>query len=58
MTIYAVQASALHAGQVLADLLQDLGGKVEQGELVTREKSAGRMLSQAVYARWVSAKYK
>jgi len=58
MTIYAVQASALHAGQVLADLLQDLGGKVEQGELVTREKSAGRLLSQAVYARWASTKYK
>jgi hypothetical protein len=27
-------------------------GTVESGELVTREQSAGRLLSQAVYARW------
>jgi 23S rRNA (cytosine1962-C5)-methyltransferase len=27
-------------------------GKFEMGELVTREQSAGRLLSQAVYARW------
>jgi hypothetical protein len=27
-------------------------GKLEMGELVTREQSAGRLLSQAVYARW------
>jgi 23S rRNA (cytosine1962-C5)-methyltransferase len=58
MTIYAVQASALHTGQALADLLQDFGGQVEQGELVTREKSAGRLLSQAVYARWANTKYR
>jgi hypothetical protein len=29
-------------------------GTVESGELVTREGSAGRLLSQAVYARWES----
>jgi hypothetical protein len=27
-------------------------GNIEMGELVTREQSAGRLLSQAVYARW------
>ena len=52
LTIYAVQASAIHAGQALADTLKGFGGSVEQGELVTRERSAGRLLSQAVYARW------
>ena len=27
-------------------------GNIEMGELVTREQSARRLLSQAVYARW------
>jgi len=53
-TVYAVQASALHVGQVLGELMRDFGGTVESGELVTREQSAGRLLSQAVYSRWSS----
>ena len=51
-TIYAVRASALHVGQALEEIMKDFGGVVERGELVTREKSAGRLLSQAVFARW------
>jgi 23S rRNA (cytosine1962-C5)-methyltransferase len=54
VTVYAVQASALHVGQALRELMRDFGGTVESGELVTREQSAGRLLSQAVYARWLS----
>jgi len=53
-TIYAVQASALHVGQALEAMMGDFRGNVESGELVTRETSAGRLLSQAVYARWSS----
>jgi 23S rRNA (cytosine1962-C5)-methyltransferase len=52
VTLYAVRASAIHAAQALDDMLQKYKGKLESGELVTREKSAGRFLSQAVYARW------
>jgi len=51
-TVYAVQASAIHIGQALQDMMSMYGGKVESGELVTREQSADRLLSQAVYARW------
>jgi 23S rRNA (cytosine1962-C5)-methyltransferase len=51
-TLYAVRASAIHVAQALEDMMQDFGGKIEMGELVTREESAGRLLSQAVYARW------
>jgi 23S rRNA (cytosine1962-C5)-methyltransferase len=54
VTVYAVQASALHVGQALRELMRDFGGTVESGELVTREQSAGRLLSQAVYSRWLS----
>jgi 23S rRNA (cytosine1962-C5)-methyltransferase len=51
-TVYAVQASAIHVGQTLEAMMRDFGGSVDSGELVTREQSAGRLLSQAVYARW------
>ena len=51
-TIYAVRASAIHIAQAMDDMMSGFGGKIEMGELVTREQSAGRLLSQAVYARW------
>ena len=51
-TVYAVRASAIHVAQAMDDMMKGFGGKIEMGELVTREQSAGRLLSQAVYARW------
>ena len=52
MTLYAVRASAIHVAQALDEMMKGYGGKIDSGELVTREQSAGRLLSQAVYARW------
>jgi 23S rRNA (cytosine1962-C5)-methyltransferase len=52
VTIYAVRASAIHVAQALDEMMKKYPGNIDQGELVTREKSAGRLLSQAVYARW------
>jgi 23S rRNA (cytosine1962-C5)-methyltransferase len=54
-TIYAVRASAVHAAQALEEMMKGFDGNVKSGELVTREKSANRLLSQAVYARWSRA---
>ena len=54
VTVYAVKASAIHVGQALQEMTFKFEGTVESGELVTREQSAGRLLSQAVYARWSS----
>jgi 23S rRNA (cytosine1962-C5)-methyltransferase len=51
-TIYAVRASAVHVAQAMDDMMKGFGGRIEMGELVSREQSAGRLLSQAVYARW------
>ena len=51
-TVYAVRASAIHVAQAMEDMMSGFGGKIEMGELVKREQSAGRLLSQAVYARW------
>ncbi len=55
LTIYAVKAPAVHLYYALEELLKGFGGNLECGELVTEEKSAGRWLSQAVYARWCAA---
>ncbi len=53
-TVYAVRASAIHVAQAMDDMMSGFGGRIDMGELVTREQSAGRLLSQAVYARWKS----
>jgi len=51
-TIYAVRASAVHLFYSMQELMKKFKGEVEAGELVTRDKSAGRGLSHAVYVRW------
>ncbi len=52
VTIYAVRASAIHVAQALDEMMKKYRGDIDSGELVTRETSANRLLSQAVYARW------
>jgi 23S rRNA (cytosine1962-C5)-methyltransferase len=52
VTVYAVRASAIHVAQALEEMMKGFRGRIYSGELVTREQSAGRLLSQAVYARW------
>jgi len=52
VTVYAVKSSAIHLGQALQDVMSNNKGSVQSGELVMHEKSAGRLLSQAVFARW------
>ncbi len=52
LTVYAVKASAIHIAEALEAVMRRFGGSMELGELVTPEKSSGRLLSQAVFARW------
>lgn len=54
VTVYAVRASAIHVAQAVDEMMKKYKGDVESGELITREKSANRLLSQAVYAKWFS----
>lgn len=54
LTVYAVKASSLHIRTILEEMVVDLSGHIESGELVTRESSAHRLLSNAVFARWKS----
>ncbi len=52
VTIYAVKASAVHVFYSLEEMMEGYGGRLECGELAAEEKSAGRILSSAVFARW------
>lgn len=52
ITAYAIRASALSLYYSLQALTAKLGGALEAGELALQEKSAGRLLSTAIFARW------
>lgn len=52
VTAYAVKSSALTLYSAISDLMSTKGGSLEIGELVTVEKSGGRLISNAIYARW------
>lgn len=49
---YAISSSALMLKNVLADYFSE--GTLEAGELAISEKSAGRLLSTGIFARWSS----
>jgi 23S rRNA (cytosine1962-C5)-methyltransferase len=38
----------------MRDRFTGLGGTVESGELILRERSAGRALSTSMFSRWVA----
>ncbi len=52
LTSYAIEASALVLHEALGEVVKSLGGAITCGELVTVEKSQGRILSHALFARW------
>ncbi|MFN3546756.1 MAG: RsmD family RNA methyltransferase [Mesorhizobium sp.] len=55
LTAYSIRASffAIHA--LMRDAFAGMGGTVESGELVIREKTAARALSTSLFSRWVAA---
>jgi len=53
MTAYAITASALLTHQAVEQIVGNRG-KLESGELVTKEASGGHMISHAIYTRWSS----
>jgi 23S rRNA (cytosine1962-C5)-methyltransferase len=54
LTAYAVKASSITLAQSLEQTMQGAGGSIMAGELALKEKSAGRLLSTAVFALWSS----
>lgn len=55
LTAYAIRASSLSVYYALQEMVAGLGGTVTTGELALKERSAGRLLSTAIFARWSSA---
>ncbi len=52
LTAYAVKASAITLYYTVNDMMAGRAGKTSVGEVVLEEKSAGRLLSTAIFARW------
>ena len=56
LTLYAIRLSRLALLSALADSLAGLGGGISAGELAIREeRTHGRAIGQALYARWAGA---
>lgn len=55
LTVYAVRMSSLALGGLLEEVLADLPGTIEHGDLAVREEGdGGRLLPTAIFARWTS----
>ena len=53
LTVYAVRMSSLAIAGLLREVLADLPGVIEHGDLAVREEGAGgRLLPTAIFARW------
>jgi 23S rRNA (cytosine1962-C5)-methyltransferase len=55
LTAYSIRASFFATHALMRDAFAGMGGRVESGELVIREKSAGRALSTSLFSRWVNS---
>jgi len=53
LTAYSIRASFYAIHELMRDIFTGLGGKVESGELILREKEAERALSTSLFSRWV-----
>ena len=54
LTAYSIRASFFAIHGLMRDTFAGMGGTVESGELIIREKSAGRALSTSLFSRWVA----
>ena len=52
LTVYAVRMSALAIGELVKQVMSELGGTVEVGEMAVREEARGLLLPTAIFARW------
>ncbi|MGD0707632.1 MAG: class I SAM-dependent methyltransferase [Anaerolineaceae bacterium] len=54
LTAYAVKASSITLYTGMQEMMSGLDGTITAGEIVLPEKSAGRLLSTAIFAHWSS----
>ncbi|RCL03869.1 MAG: 23S rRNA (cytosine1962-C5)-methyltransferase [Candidatus Tokpelaia sp. JSC161] len=53
MTTYSIRLSSYAIHELMRDIFSHLGGKIESGELILREKETNRALSTSLFSRWV-----
>ena len=54
LTAYAIRTSALSLQYILEEMFAGYDGSTMSGEMILTEQSRGRMLSTAIFSRWVS----
>lgn len=54
MTAYSIRASFFATHALMRDTFAGMGGTLESGELVIREKASGRALSTSLFSRWIA----
>lgn len=54
ITAYAIRASSLSLHYSLQQMMRDKRGNITSGELALIEKSAGRLIPTAIFARWAA----
>ncbi len=54
LTAYSIRASFFAIHELMRDAFTGLGGTVESGELILRERSSARALSTSLFSRWTS----
>ncbi len=54
LTAYSIRASFFTTHALMRDTFAGFGGTVESGELIIRERSAGRALATSLFSRWVA----
>ncbi|KEC56075.1 class I SAM-dependent methyltransferase [Bartonella koehlerae] len=54
LTAYSIRASFYTLHTLMLSEFTNLGGTVESGELILREKTAGRALSTSLFSRWIA----
>lgn len=55
LTAYSIRASSFAIHALMRDAFAGMGGTVESGELILRERSRGRALSTSLFSRWVAS---
>lgn len=54
LTAYSIRISFYALHTLMRDEFVNLGGKIESGELILREETAGRALSTSLFSRWIA----
>jgi 23S rRNA (cytosine1962-C5)-methyltransferase len=54
ITAYAIRASAMALHYSISEMMQGFAGVISSGELGIQEKSAGRIISLAIFTRWAA----